>query len=389
VSDPLHFLLLLIPLIALRHTALAHWHLRRRIEPEPWRRAFGAAFQFGSALALWFSFYAALRSASTLLLGHDHPLIPILLSTALSLAINRWILKKPTRWRDRPPLLSKDRAYECFLRIVADRASEARHRPDRREAYFERLRRDDAARLQAVAAYMSEHRGRDWIALKPAQLAYHPDHNRLPWTLLYLAALAPVIVPLALSVIEPSITAQTADLTIVVTFLGTLLYGPLFEPQMRYVLFALAATLVIGMAILLEIPRLRAMTPGFAGLIMLTILGLIVVHYVESYVIAQTQTPLVRATDYLLAELADIEGSLRKFGGAARFLGYSDEVQTVAQYGQDIRQAVLKLQSAAGSLFILPALLFWGGLTFAAIWEMYASAAGDVTFRARMRKPLL
>lgn len=389
MSDPILYILLAIPLAALRDVGLAHWHLHRKIEPDPWRRFFGALFQYGSVLAVWFSIWAVMQSASALLFSADHPLIPIVLSTASAFAINRWVLRKPTAWRGRPPLLSKDRAYDGFLRIVADRASEARGKPEERQSYLDRLYRDDPVRLQVIAAYLNEHRGSPWIALRPHQLAYHPGYNRLRWTLLYLLAIAPVIVPFALSVIEPTITAENVNLTAVAAFAGTLLYGPLFEPQTRNLLFGLAAVLVLGMGIMMEFERSRAAVPGFAGLLMLCIFAVFAAHYVQNYVVEQADTPLMRVTDYLLAQIQEVDGRLRKFGPAAKIFGYREEAQTITEYSRQVRQAVLGFQSAAGSLFILPALLFWGGLSFAAIWEMYFSDAADVTFKHRMRKPAL
>jgi hypothetical protein len=252
----------LLPVLLLSQVGLAHYHLHQRLQPDPAARMLRAFTRYLGALLLALSSWAVLQTISSILLDIQSPLLPLLLASFLTLAFHRQMLKTPRNWRALPPYLSDDRSYHAFLRLVAERAAEAKAAPERADLYLQRMYGDDRARLSAVAQFLHEHEDENWIPLKPNQLAYHPDFYRFPLSTLYLAALLPVILPFLLSVYDPVITSDNLSLTVVASALASVFYSPLFDTSLLPWITALALGFVIILAVTSEVPRLRFLTPG-------------------------------------------------------------------------------------------------------------------------------
>lgn len=380
---------LVLPLIALRDVGLGYYHLYARIEPDPRHRAARAIMQYVSVLVWFFVIYAIVKIATAVLLDSRSAIPPAIVSTLATLAINHYVLRKPTDWRGKPPYLARDRRYDAFLKILADRAAEVRDRASQRDKYLQRFYENDRTRLQVISAYLEEHPDQRMIALKPHQLAYHPSYNRLSYFLIYLLALVPVMVPLAFDILSPTVTADNANMTTVAALLGTLLYGPLFDADNAWTWFIMAAILVIGTAVMMEFNRLRPVAPGFASLMIFAILGFVIWRYIDAYIVQELNTPFVQATDYILQKLNTLEGAADS--SVARFIvglaGGTSEFQSLRAASAEVREMIVQFQRIAGGLFILPAVIFWGWLSFRAIWELQFSEAAEVTFHHQMRMP--
>ena len=385
------WIVLLIASATMLRVPRAYYHLYSRLEPYPARRTLKALRQYVMAIGIWFSAWAILQSIASITLDIQSPIVPALLASSLSWMIVRSVAKFPTQWRNQPPYLSNDRAYDAFMKVLADRASEAKNAPEKRDEYLKRLYRDDRVRMQVISHYLHEHQGQDWITLKRHQLTYHPSHQRLRFTLLFILALTPAIIPYALGIIDPTMTEGNASLTIVVTILATVFYSPLFDPTSAALMFGIASFMLLSIGILMEFDRTRPMVPGIAALCVLAILSVVMGHYLQTYVVERTDTPIAEATDWVLGQVRSVENQLDGsflVDTARNFSGTLDrQLDNIEQYLELIRDYVLRLQSLVGSFFIIPALLFWCGLGGAAIWELYVSDAADVTFHHRMRKP--
>jgi hypothetical protein len=385
----------LLPVLLLSQVGLAHYHLHQRLQPDPAARMLRAFTRYLGALLLALSSWAVLQTISSILLDIQSPLLPLLLASFLTLAFHRQMLKTPRNWRALPPYLSDDRSYHAFLRLVAERAAEAKAAPERAERYLQRMYGDDRARLSAVAQFLHEHEDENWIPLKPNQLAYHPDFYRFPLSTLYLAALLPVILPFLLSVYDPVITSDNLSLTVVASALASVFYSPLFDTSLLPWITALALGFVIILAVTSEVPRLRFLTPGLSGLIALALFLTFMVSYLQTYVIERSDTPLITATDYVLGHLSNaalLIGRAEDYRGMIEMFMGRDAISAIDSFDgliEAIRSRVLALQSRLGGLFILPALIFWGTLTIGVLWELNFSPAAQVTFRRRMRKPQL
>lgn len=385
----------LLPVLLLGQIGLAHYHLYQRLEPDPAARILRAFARYLRALLIAGSSWAVLQAASSILLDIQSPLVPLSLASVLTLIFHRQVLKIPRNWRDMPPYLSADRSYHAFLRLVADRAAEAKNAPERAERYVQRMYRDDHARLSAVAQFLQEHAGQSWIHLKPGQLAYHPDFYRFPLTTLYLAALLPVILPFLLSVYDPVITEGNLPLTVLASALASIFYSPLFDAAWLPWITALALGFILMLTLTSEVPRLRFLTPGLSGLIALALLLCFTASYVQTYVIERSDTPLMAATDYVLGHLSNaalLIGRADDYRGMIEMFMGRDALSAIDSFEELVdamRARVLAIQSRLGGLFILPALLLWGGLTIGVLWELNFSPAAQVTFRGRMRKPQL
>jgi hypothetical protein len=385
----------LLPVLLLSQVGLAHYHLHQRLQPDPAARMLRAFARYLGALLLALSSWAVLQTISSILLDIQSPLLPLLLASFLTLTFHRQMLKTPRNWRALPPYLSADRSYHAFLRLVAERAAEAKAAPERAERYLQRMYGDDRARLSAVAQFLHEHEDENWIPLKPNQLAYHPDFYRFPLSTLYLAALLPVILPFLLSVYDPVITSDNLSLTVVASALASVFYSPLFDTSLLPWITALALGFVIILAVTSEVPRLRFLTPGLSGLIALALFLTFMVSYLQTYVIERSDTPLITATDYVLGHLSNaalLIGRAEDYRGMIEMFMGRDAISAIDSFDgliEAIRSRVLALQSRLGGLFILPALIFWGTLTIGVLWELNFSPAAQVTFRRRMRKPQL
>jgi hypothetical protein len=385
----------LLPVLLLSQVGLAHYHLHQRLQPDPAARMLRAFTRYLGALLLALSSWAVLQTISSILLDIQSPLLPLLLASFLTLAFHRQMLKTPRNWRALPPYLSDDRSYHAFLRLVAERAAEAKAAPERADLYLQRMYGDDRARLSAVAQFLHEHEDENWIPLKPNQLAYHPDFYRFPLSTLYLAALLPVILPFLLSVYDPVITSDNLSLTVVASALASVFYSPLFDTSLLPWITALALGFVIILAVTSEVPRLRFLTPGLSGLIALALFLTFMVSYLQTYVIERSDTPLITATDYVLGHLSNaalLIGRAEDYRGMIEMFMGRDAISAIDSFDgliEAIRSRVLALQSRLGGLFILPALIFWGTLTIGVLWELNFSPAAQVTFRRRMRKPQL
>lgn len=383
----------LLPLFLLSQVGFAHYHLYRRLEPDPAARALRSLARYLAAVLLAFSSWAVLQTALAVLLDLQSTALPLLIASLFALVFYRQVLNTPRNWRDRPPYLSADRAYHAFLRLVADRAAEAKGAPERAVRYLARLYDNDRARMLAVGQYLEEHEEADWLPLKPAQQAYHPDYYRFPVTTGYLIALLPVILPFLLRVYDPVITEANLSLTILASALASLFYSPLFDAGWLLWITALSLGFVIVLALTSELSRLRFLAPGLSSLIALAILGCFLVSYLQTYVIERQETPLMAATDYVLGHLSDaaaVVGRAEDYRGMIELLLGHEAITTIDSLDgmiEALRERVLALQSRLGGLFMLPALLFWGGLTLGVIWELNYSPAAQVTFRQRMRKP--
>lgn len=379
----------ILPLIALRDVGFAYYHLYQRLDPEPRQRAARAVLQYLTVLVWFFSIYAVVQLAIAVLLGEPSPITAAIIGTVATIAINRYVLKKPTDWQGRAPYLARDRRYDAFLKVLADRAAEVRGKPEHRDRYLERFHADDRTRLQVISAYLEEYPERRMIGLRPDQLAYHPSYNRLSRFLIYLLALTPMIVPFAIGIINPTVTDENADLTTIAAILGTLLYGPLFDEGAAWTWFLLSAALVIGTAVMMEFDRTRAIAPGFASFAIFAMLLFVIWHYLDAYVVRELDTPLIRATDYLLRRLDAIEDHTES--RFARFIidmaGGGEQLRSFKTASAVFREQVAQFQRIAGGLFILPAVLFWGWISSRAIWELQFSEAAEVTFHLRMRMP--
>jgi hypothetical protein len=385
----------LLPVLLLSQVGLAHYHLHQRLQPDPAARMLRAFTRYLGALLLALSSWAVLQTISSILLDIQSPLLPLLLASFLTLAFHRQMLKTPRNWRALPPYLSDDRSYHAFLRLVAERAAEAKAAPERADLYLQRMYGDDRARLSAVAQFLHEHEDENWIPLKPNQLAYHPDFYRFPLSTLYLAALLPVILPFLLSVYDPVITSDNLSLTVVASALASVFYSPLFDTSLLPWITALALGFVIILAVTSEVPRLRFLTPGLSGLIALALFLTFMVSYLQTYVIERSDTPLITATDYVLGHLSNaalLIGRAEDYRGMIEMFMGRDAISAIDSFDgliEAIRSRVLALQSRLGGLFILPAMIFWGTLTIGVLWELNFSPAAQVTFRRRMRKPQL
>ena len=385
----------LLPVLLLSPVGLAYFHLYRRIEPDPSARALRACARYCGALLLALSCWSVLQLASSILLDVPSTALPLMIASLITLAIHRQLRSTPRGWRHLPPYLSADRSYDTFLRLVAERAAEAKGAPDRAPRYLQRLYGDDRARMLAISQYLDEHRGAAWLTLAPAQLAYHPDYYRFPLTTLYIAALLPVILPFLFSVYEPAITDANLSLTVVASVLASMFYSPLFDAAWLPWITGLALAFILVLAVTSELPRLRVLAPGLSGLIALALGLAFMASTLQTYVIERSDTPLMAATDFVLGHLANaallIERAEELRGGISFFLG-RDALAAIDGFDALIeatRARVLAIQSRLGGLFVLPALLFWSGLTAAVLWELNFSQAAQVTFRGRMRKPLI
>lgn len=394
--DPaLNLAAVLFPLIALRDSGLSHYHLHKRLEPDPTARFFRAFFRYLASVFLALSVWGICQTFAAVLFSITSPFIPMVLATLFTMAFNHYVLRTPADWREQQPYLAEDRSYHTFLRLVADRAAEIKGRPDRRDAYLERMYADEGARLQAVGQYLTEHRDQDWLTLKPSQLAYHPAHFRFPMTTLYMLALLPIIIPFMLRLVDPAITEENLSLTVIASALGAIFYSPLFDPGALIWITSIAVATILCLAVFSEFERLKAFLPGLVGLLVFAMFGVFMWHYLQTYVAESSDTGLMRVTNFVLDRIETAATAVSKgqnVEGALRFLGMHEAVELLGnadKWVTYVRERVLAFQSRVGVLFMLPAFLFWGGLTLGVMWELHFTQAAQVTFFNRMRKPAI
>lgn len=194
----LYSLLLVFALPAVAfEAARSYQHLYRKIDPDPVHRFMRAAGRWISLMTIGLIAWLVCATVILILFG-DNRFWPVALAAAVMKGTLLLGYRVPINWWTHPPLVSRDRNYQAFLEIVAERAAEVKGTPEKRAIYLRRMYENDYVRMQVIADFLREHQHDTWITLSYSQSKLHPNHYRLIGTTIYIIALLPVILPFLL-----------------------------------------------------------------------------------------------------------------------------------------------------------------------------------------------